>query len=35
LELAAAYQGACHQTEDHMEAVNSLLEKRDADFTGR
>ena len=35
LELAAAYQGACHQTEDHMEAVNSLLEKRDANFTGR
>ncbi|MEX1236217.1 MAG: crotonase/enoyl-CoA hydratase family protein [Roseovarius sp.] len=35
LELAAAYQGACHQTEDHMEAVASLLEKRDAEFTGR
>lgn len=35
LELAAAYQGACHQTEDHMEAVNSLLEKRDPVFTGR
>ncbi|OBY25316.1 crotonase/enoyl-CoA hydratase family protein [Leisingera sp. JC1] len=35
LELAAAYQGACHQTEDHAEAVVSLLEKRDANFTGR
>lgn len=35
LELAAAYQGACHQTEDHAEAVVSLLEKRDASFTGR
>ena len=35
LELAAAYQGACHQTEDHAEAVNALLEKRPAVFTGR
>lgn len=35
LQLAAAYQGACHQTEDHDEAVDSLLEKRDAVFTGR
>ena len=35
LELAAAYQGACHQTEDHMEAVNALLEKRAPVFTGR
>ena len=35
LQLAAAYQGACHQTEDHMEAVDSLLEKRDAVFNGR
>ncbi len=35
LELAAAYQGACHQTDDHMEAIDSLLEKRDAVFTGR
>jgi enoyl-CoA hydratase/carnithine racemase len=35
LELAAAYQGACHQTEDHTEAVNALLEKRPAAFTGR
>lgn len=35
LELAAAYQGACHQTEDHAEAVNSLLERRDAVFTGQ
>lgn len=35
LELAAAYQGACHQTEDHTEAVNALLEKRPAVFTAR
>lgn len=35
LELAAAYQGASHQTEDHAEAVDALLEKRTADFTGR
>lgn len=35
LELAAAYQGACHQTADHAEAVDALLEKRPANFTGR
>ena len=35
LELAAAYQGACHQTEDHAEAVDALLEKRTPRFTGR
>ena len=35
LELAAAYQGASHQTEDHEEAVDSLLEKRAAVFSGR
>ncbi len=35
LELSAAYQGACHQTEDHQEAVSALLEKRTGQFTGR
>lgn len=35
LQLAAAYQGACHQTADHGEAVDALLEKRTAHFTGR
>lgn len=35
LELAAAFQGACHQTEDHDEAVNAILEKRPPKFTGR
>ncbi|MEP3278010.1 MAG: crotonase/enoyl-CoA hydratase family protein [Stappiaceae bacterium] len=34
LELAAAYQGACHQTRDHEEAVDALLEKRPAVFNG-
>lgn len=35
LQLSATYQGACHQTEDHAEAVNALLEKRPAAFRGR
>ncbi len=35
LELAAAYQGACHQSRDHEEAVDALLEKRPAVFTGK
>lgn len=35
LQLAAAYQGACHQTEDHAEAVDALLERRAARFTGQ
>lgn len=35
LQLAAAYQGASHQTEDHAEAVASLLDNREAHFTGR
>lgn len=34
LELAAAFQGACHQTNDHGEAVDALLEKRSPVFTG-
>lgn len=35
LQLSAAYQGAIHQTEDHVEAVTALLEKRRPSFTGR
>lgn len=35
LELAAVYQGECHQTEDHAEAVNALLERRPAVFSGQ
>jgi len=34
LELSAVYQGACHETKDHKEAVAALLEKRSANFTG-
>jgi enoyl-CoA hydratase/carnithine racemase len=34
LELSAVFQGVCHLTEDHKEAVASLLEKRSANFTG-
>lgn len=35
LELSAAFQAIAHETEDHAEAVASLLEKRPARFTGR
>jgi enoyl-CoA hydratase/carnithine racemase len=34
LELAAAMQGACHQTRDHAEAVDAFFEKRPPKFTG-
>lgn len=34
LEMAAALQGACHQTKDHEEAVAAILEKRPPNFTG-
>ncbi len=35
LEMAGAFQGKLHQTEDHMEAVTAILEKRKPDFKGR
>lgn len=35
LELSAAFQALAHETSDHAEAVDALLEKRDAQFTGR
>jgi enoyl-CoA hydratase/carnithine racemase len=35
LEMAGEYQGKLHQTEDHLEAVNAILEKREPKFTGR
>lgn len=35
LQLAAAYQGAAHQTRDHEEAVAALLEKRPPRFVGK
>ncbi len=34
LSAAAAYQALMHQTEDHMEAVNALIEKRTPNFSG-
>lgn len=34
LELAAAMQGACHQTRDHREAVQAFFDKRPPAFTG-
>jgi enoyl-CoA hydratase/carnithine racemase len=35
LELSAAAQALCHLTEDHMEGVTALIEKRPAEFVGR
>ncbi|MBI1406790.1 MAG: crotonase/enoyl-CoA hydratase family protein [Caulobacter sp.] len=35
LEMSAASQAIAHLTEDHMEGVSALLEKRVADFKGR
>jgi enoyl-CoA hydratase/carnithine racemase len=35
LELAAAFQGSVHQTEDHAEAVAALLERRNPVFVGK
>ena len=35
MEMSAAAQGLAHTSEDHMEGVNALLEKRPAQFHGR
>ncbi len=35
LQMSAAFQGELHQTEDHLEAVNAFLEKRNGFFSGR
>ena len=35
MEMSAALQAVAHLTEDHMEGVNALLEKRSPDFQGR
>jgi enoyl-CoA hydratase/carnithine racemase len=35
MEMSAAAQAISHLTEDHMEGVDSILEKRAATFTGR
>ncbi|WP_435417874.1 crotonase/enoyl-CoA hydratase family protein [Parerythrobacter aurantius] len=34
LELSAAYQALAHTTDDHAEAVDAFLEKREPKFTG-
>ena len=34
LELSAAFQAIVHETADHREAVNALLDKRPPTFTG-
>jgi DNA-binding FadR family transcriptional regulator len=35
LEQSAAYQALCHHTDDHMEALSAMFEKRDPSFKGR
>ena len=35
MEMSAAAQALMHKTEDHLEGVNALLEKRKPDFKGR
>jgi 2-(1,2-epoxy-1,2-dihydrophenyl)acetyl-CoA isomerase len=35
LEMSAAMQALAHLTEDHIEGVTAVLEKRPGDFTGR
>ncbi len=35
LDLCATFQGMAHHTEDHLEAVSALLQKRPGNYTGR
>ncbi len=35
LDNCAALQAICHTTEDHMEAVSALIDKREPEFKGR
>jgi 2-(1,2-epoxy-1,2-dihydrophenyl)acetyl-CoA isomerase len=35
LELSAAFQALAHETQDHAEALDALLEKREPKFTGQ
>lgn len=35
LEHCAVFQGMCHDTEDHLEAVSAMLDKRAPNFQGR
>lgn len=34
LDMSASMQALAHQTKDHMEAVNAIIEKRKGEFTG-
>ncbi len=35
LDLCATFQGMCHQTDDHIEALNAFIEKRPGTFRGQ
>ena len=35
LDNCAALQAICHSTDDHLEAVTAMLEKRDPTFEGK
>ncbi|MBY4678900.1 enoyl-CoA hydratase-related protein [Marinobacterium arenosum] len=35
LDTCALVQGICHNTEDHAEAINAFVEKRDGSYQGR
>jgi enoyl-CoA hydratase/carnithine racemase len=35
LDLCAVWQGVCHNTEDHVEAVSAFVEKRTPVFKGK
>ncbi len=35
LEMSASYQALAHKTEDHLEAVNAMLEKRPPEFKSK
>jgi enoyl-CoA hydratase/carnithine racemase len=35
LDFCACFQGMCHHTEDHLEALNALLEKRPGKYQGK
>ena len=35
LDLCACFQGMCHHTEDHSEALNAFLEKRAGNYKGK
>ncbi len=35
LDMCAAFQGMCHNTADHMEAINAFVEKRPGQYQGK